>query len=82
MLYPRVLGRNSNAQQKVGDMTRDEARRIAQMHGLTKLSDHHLDQFAASIQVNEQLSQRLPQMPPAQEMALTFKLKPRGEGTR
>jgi hypothetical protein len=64
-------------------MTRDDVRRIAQMHGLTKLSDHHLDQLAASIRANDQLSQRLPRdMGAAQEMALTFKLKPRREGAR
>ena len=64
-------------------MTRDDVRRIARMHGLTKLSDHHLDQLAASIRSNEQLAARLPRdMDAAREMALTFKLKPGREGTR
>ena len=38
----------------------DEIRRIAAAHGLTKLSDAQLEQFAASIKNNDRLVAGLP----------------------
>ena len=41
-------------------MTKDETRRIAAVHGLTKLADAQLEPFAASIENNARLVAGLP----------------------
>ena len=41
-------------------MDKTELRRLAAAHGLTKLSDEHLEQFAAAIKNNAKLVAGLP----------------------
>ena len=58
----------------------DEIRRIAAAHGLTKLSDAQLEQFAASIKNNDRLVAGLPKdLHWSEEPAHILRLKPATE---
>ena len=56
-------------------MTNDETRRIARAHGLDRLSDEHLEQFAATIEHGRKIATQLPRdLHWSEELALTFDL--------
>ena len=56
-------------------MTKDDLRRIAAQHGLTRLGDKHLEQLAQSVAANEALTRRLPKdLHWGEESALVFRL--------
>ena len=57
-------------------MDKTEVRRIAAAHGLTKLTDKHLEQFAESIKIKEKLVAGLPRdLHWSEEGALILRLR-------
>ena len=64
-------------------MQTDEVRRIADAHGLTKLTDAQLDQFAETIKNNERLVAGLPKdLHWSDEPAHILRLQPAKESSR
>lgn len=56
-------------------MDKTELRRIAAAHGLNRLTDRHLEQFAESLRNNAALAKRLPKdLHWSDESALVFRL--------
>lgn len=64
-------------------MQTDEVRRIADAHGLTKLTDAQLEPFAETIKNNERLVAGLPKdMHWSEEPAHVLRLQPAKESSR
>lgn len=64
-------------------MEKSDLRRIAAANGLTRLTESHLDQLAASIRSNDQLSQRLPKdLHWTEECAHVYRFPASREGKR
>lgn len=56
-------------------MSKPDAKRLAEEHGLTKLTPEHLKQFAPVLENNQKLAARLPKdLHWTEEPAHTFKL--------
>ncbi len=61
-------------------MTKDEARRAAAGHGLNKLTDKHLEQFAATLENGKKLAAQLPKdLHWSEEPAHVFRLTKNAE---
>lgn len=64
-------------------MDKSDLRRIAAANGLTRLTETHLDQLAASIRGNDQLRERLPKdLHWTEECAHVYRFAASGEGKR